>query len=223
MKHRRTPAIRFPLDALVDIVSNNVGILMILAAFVAVLLVLFPGWPGSPVAENDDTRAGELTRAKELSVTVPWTRATSKSSLFAFLGAGRIKVLDLDPLYTELQKRPALRRPQPLDLRWPDMAVRFYPVTNEVYCIQFRPEAGAGETWAEAGKPGSDWQRSRERLKGERFTTFFWVASDSFGAFRTLRDTLRQEGLEVGWKPVRRDAPLELCQGVDGGSGLDPQ
>jgi len=161
------------------------------------------------------------TPAAARTLKVPWSRPSSKHSVLAALNGGRIQVFDLEPLYDELVKRPAPRRPQRIDLRLPEVWLRFYPITNEAYCMQFRPREGAGESWAEARLPGSAWRRARDRFTAERYTYFFWVAGDSFETFRALREILRGEGVEVAWKPVRPDAPLEICRGL--GSGLEPQ
>jgi len=240
MKRRRVFGELVPLDALVDIVSSNVGVLLILGACAVLLTVLRPfrgalppgraaphgtAAPVSSAAPRQETAApvrpapaGEIRTLK-----VPWVHATSKNPVFAALIAGRVKLLDLTPVYEELLKRPSPRRPKPVDVRLRDATIRFYPVTNEVYCFQLRPDEGAGETVEAATLAGSAWTRERGRFDAERTFYFFWVASDSFEQFRALRNDLRSAGVEVGWKPVRAGAPLELCQGVDGGSNLVPQ
>lgn len=178
---------------------------------------------GHPLrADGAAPRAREAASAAR-TLKVPWPRTSSKHAVFAALSGGRIQVFDLEPLYDELLKRPAPRAPQRVDLRLPDVSIRFYPITNEVYCFQLRPKEGAGESWAEAALPGSAWQRTRTRFGADRHSYFFWVAGDSFETFRALRDSLRREHVEVGWKPVRSEAPLEICQGVDGGSDLAAQ
>jgi len=157
------------------------------------------------------------------TLRVPWARPSSKHAVFVALSGGRIQVFDLVPLYDALLKRQAPRRPQRIDLRLPDVSIRFYPITNEAYCFQFRPTEGAGESWAEAMLPGSAWQRVRTRFEADRYFYFFWVASDSFETFRNLRDSVKTEHVDVEWKPVRPATPLEICQGTDGTSGLEPQ
>lgn len=221
MSRRRVFGGRMHLDSLVDIVSNNVGVLVILGAFAALVAVLHPfrPLPPSETAAPARVAAGKVTR----TLKVPWSHAASKNPVFATLTGGRVMLLNLAPVYEELLNRPTPRRPQPIDVRRKDVTIRFYPVTNDVYCFQFRPDEGAGEPVDEANRAGSAWTRERGRFDGERYFYFFWVASDSFEQFRALRERLRNEGLEVGWKPVRPGAPLELCQGVDGGSSLVPQ
>ncbi len=221
MSPRRVFGHRMRLDSLFDSVSNNVGVLVILAAFAALLAVWQPFRPLPPPEAAAPDRAGAAKETRTLKV--PWSRAASKNPVFATLAGGRVMLLNLAPVYEELLKRPTPRRPQPIDVRRRNVSIRFYPVTNEVYCFQFRLDEGAGEPVSEANRAGSAWTRERGRFDGERYFYFFWVAGDSFEQFRALRERLRNEGLEVGWKPVRPGAPLELCQGVDGGSSLVPQ
>ena len=158
-----------------------------------------------------------------MTLRVPWPKGTTKNSVFAAMTGGRVQVLDMDPVYDQLLKRPFPRRPQPVDVELPDVSIRFYPLTNEAYCLQFRPSEAAGEPLRTAGEAGSAWQRARKRFPKDRFMFFFWVTPDSFESFRTLREKLVQDGVDVEWKPVQADAPLEVCQGVDGMRGMEPQ
>jgi hypothetical protein len=203
-------------DALTDIVSNLLGGMVILTACVG-LVAAVRSSPLSPAGSASARREAAMT------VTVTWPKATTKNAVFASAEDGRFQVLDLTPMYTLLLKDPYPRRLKPVDVDEPGAAIRFYPITNDAYCFRFQPRSGAGEPLGLVRSPGSAWQQARKRFPGNRFTFFFWVTPDSFDAFREVREDLRQDGVDVDWKPVAPGTPLEICQGVDGSSGLEPQ
>lgn len=205
------------LDSLVDIVSNTVGILIILAVFMA--LVAQMDLPGSGSTEEPEVP----TERPAQRILVPWAHATTKNAVFFYLNRNRVHALDLPAFYEELVGRSAALRNVPLRVDLPGLETRFFPVTNHVYCLEFRPEAGYGESAIEMNAPGSAWQKARSRHSPERFFYFFWVTGDSFEMFRELRNTLWDQDVEVGWKPVHEEAPLEICNGFDGSSAFQPQ
>lgn len=216
MKRARRPVAPFlSLDSLVDIVTNNVGILIILAAFMALFALMAPG---RAVVKSEPPR---VTPPPPL-LQVPWSHPTSKQTLFFFIRDNRIQYIDLKAVYERLLALPAGRR-APLSLTVPGVSVRFFPVTNQVYCFEFTPRPGAGETWAEARGSGSRWRQALSRYPREGFVYFFWVAGDSFELFRDVRASLLERQVEVGWKPVKKDALLEVCSGFEGASAFQPQ
>lgn len=217
MRRRRLLGEATTPDALADIVSNVLGFLVILITCFA-LLAAVRASPSPVAAARDASGSGD-----EHTVSVPWPKPSSKNTVFAALIGGRVQALDLAPVYERLLIRAAPRRPRPVDVEQPGVAIRFYPITNDAYCIRFRPHEPFGEAVAAARQPASAWQAALRRFPPDRFTFFFWVTPDSFEAFRELRDTLRQDKVEVGWKPVPAGAPLEICQGIESGRGMEPQ
>lgn len=206
-----------------DLLSSNVGVLVILAGMVALTALIHPlGGQFAKPGTADAPASGTLAQEPRV-LKVPWSRGTSKNPVFAALIGGRLRLLDLSPLYDKLVTLPSPRSPRTLDVQLPDMTIRFYPVTNDVHCYQFRLKEDAGEPVDAAGRPNSAWSRVRERYDGARYFYFFWVAGDSFEQFRETRDRMRAEGVEVGWKPARRGSFPELCQGLDGAGNPVPQ
>jgi len=204
------------LDSLVDIVSNNVGILIILAAFMALFALIRPLTP----QEREQATATDPPPER---LEVPWSHATNKEQIYFTIRDGRLLHLDLRPFYRELAKLPSDRGLKPVTISRSGLDIRFFPVTNQIYCLEFQPESGAGETWTAARQGGSSWAAARARYAARDFVYFFWVTGDSFELFRTVRDRLREQDVEVGWKPVQPDAPLELCNGFQGSSAFRPQ
>jgi hypothetical protein len=214
-RHARTPGIG--LDSLVDIVSNTVGILIILAVFVALFSRL--SLTGSGARPE---RAVPLEEPLE-RLLVPWSHATNKTAVFAHAQGNRLRVLDLREFYARLANRGAKPGSGPLTIDLPGLETRFYPVTNLVYCLEFRPEPEYGETLRQLRRADSAWQATLAGYPGEKFYYFFWVAGDSFELFRAVRQELWERQIEVGWKPVPSGAPLEICNGFDGSTAFQPQ
>lgn len=205
------------LDSLVDIVSNNVGILIVLAAFVALLALVNPG------AQQDATSSASRTERPQKRLEVPWSHATNKNTVFFHVADERVQHLDLRAFYAQLAGRRPGREPQTVTVNMPELSVRFFPVTNQVYCLELRPEAGSGEPWPQAEQEGSAWRSVLADYPPERYVYFFWVTGDSFAVFREMRDWLQARNHEVGWKPARAKEPLELCNGFEGAQSFQPQ
>jgi hypothetical protein len=204
-----------------EFASVAVGVLALLSALLVWLAALAPQRPNSVVPGA--SAPAPAPSAEVHTVKVPWNRASSKTPVYAAIFEGRVRVLDLRPVYASLARQTAPLRQEPLDFELPSGKVRFFPLTNEVYCFQFKPKSFDDAADLAARQEAADWRRTRQRYPAERYSYFFWVAGDSFEAFRALRERLRREGVEVRWKPVRAGAALEICQGMDGASGLQPQ
>lgn len=215
-KRRRSDPSFLNLDSLVDIVSNIVGILVILAAFMALFGLINP----APLLERQQARVAVQPPKKLL---VPWSHATNKNSVLFVAQGNRLLHFDLRAFYRELAQRSSQERPRPVTVEQEGARIRFFPVTNQIYCLEFSPYPDAGETWLQASGQGSAWQQVKQRYAPENFYYFFWVAGDSFELFREVRSRLWQDNYEVGWKPVGEDTPLEICTGFEGSSAFQPQ
>jgi hypothetical protein len=215
MRRRSQPIPVLSLDSLVDIVSNNVGILIILAAFMALFALINP--------RTQSATGGRTQQPVPKKVLVPWSHPTSKHHIFLALQHGRIQYFDLRQFFADLGQRDAKGPAKPLTVELKGLSIRFFPVTNQVYCLQFKPEAGMGEAWMAAQRPGSTWQQVLHRYPSERYVYFFWVSGDSFELFRQLRKDLWDHQYEVGWKPLGKEQPMEVCNGFEGSTTFEPQ
>jgi hypothetical protein len=214
-KPRAARASIIGLDSLVDIVSNTVGILIILAVFMALASRMELRNVSSQSPTKPSAPPPQL-------LLVPWSHATHKNAVFGQIAGNRLHVFDLRDFYAQLAQKP-LTGSLPVSVSQPGLETRFYPVTNYVYCLEFRPEPGQGETAAEWALAGSDWNSVLNRYPPEKFFFYFWVAGDSFDTFRNLRRELWSRQIEVGWKPAAPDRPLEVCNGFDGSTAFQPQ
>ncbi|MDH4121135.1 MAG: hypothetical protein OEV94_05460 [Deltaproteobacteria bacterium] len=215
MRRRKDKHTLIGLDSLVDIVTNNVGILIILAVFMALL------------AMHEGAGSGENTsspqEAPPVLVDVPWSHPTHKGPVYFFIRGNRVLALDLRPMFTKLAAHTGKGEQYPLEFTQDEMSIRFFPVTNHVYCLEMVPRPQAGETWLAAQQPGSRWSRFQKEFPRQRFYYFFWVTGDSFELFREIRRQLNAQDVEVGWKPTLPGKPLELCNGFDGSGAFQPQ
>lgn len=214
-RHRKKQQGPQNLDSLVDIVSNNVGMLVILAAFMA-LFGLFNG------VKADRKETTQRPPAKK-KLQVPWSHSTNKNPVLFTIKGNRVFHLDMRTFYQNLSKTKTPTNPEPVVLEQPLLRVRFFPVTNQIFCMEFFPLKGAGETWLQATQPVSDWKKVMDTYDPNSFFYFFWVAGDSFELFRDVREVASKSQYEVGWKPIVKEGPLELCNGFEGSAAFQPQ
>lgn len=216
LKERHSAGGMKSLDSLVDIVSNIVGILIILAAFMALFGLVDPA---NPLPE----RQRQPTKLPPKKVLVPWSHSTNKNAILFALNGNRLLHLDMRAFYKTLAGIKSGSRPSPVTIKQEGVRIRFFPVTPQVYCLEFLPSKGAGETWMAATKGDSLWNKAKNSFPPEKFYYFFWVAGDSFELFRDVREGLWEENFEVGWKPAENGKPLEICSGFEGSRGFQPQ
>ncbi|MDH4224852.1 MAG: hypothetical protein OEW12_04325 [Deltaproteobacteria bacterium] len=205
------------LDSLVDIVSNNVGILIILAVFTA-LFALHQGEQGNASATDKTS-----VEPPPVKLEIPWAHPTAKNPVYFLIHKNRILHLDLRDFYSQLAQQDVNPEKLPLTIFQPGFSTRLFPVTSHVYCLEFLPEPQAGETWLEAREPGSHLNAALQRFPGEKFYAFFWVTGDSFELFRDVRKKLNEKNMEVGWKPSLNTANPEICNGFDASNTFQPQ
>ena len=83
------------LDSLVDIVSNNVGILVILAVFMAMFSLL---------EKNDQINSKTQSTENIEKLKIPWSHVSQKNILLIFLRSDRLLYLDRTLVYQRLKK-----------------------------------------------------------------------------------------------------------------------
>ena len=83
------------LDSLVDIVSNNVGILVILAVFMAVF---------SLMDKREKVSSEEQPDQQIEKLKIPWSHVSQKNSLLVLLHDDRLLYLDRALVYMRLKK-----------------------------------------------------------------------------------------------------------------------
>jgi len=203
------------LDSLVDIVSNSVGILILLTAFVALLTLTVPLQDTTP-----ETRKLETPTEK---IVIPWSHYSQKSGLFFLLRENQVLHLDRAEVYLTLQERLSGDAAPPTELVLEGYDVTLTPISGHAHCLDFQPKPNAGQWWHDFQRSGGMLERLLDRNRTEETYFFFWVDPDSFELFRDLRQSLWDVNFEVGWKPVRQDSPLRYCSGFGQFRSFQPQ
>ena len=201
------------LDSLVDIVSNIVGILVLLAAFMALFGML----------SQSSQLPSQAIQLQPEKVMVPWSHSTNKPPVLFILQGNRLMHLDLREFYRNLANIPPGDKPKQTQFKQDGVTIGFFPISNQTYCLVFEPQEKSGETWLQADRDSSSWKKAQLQYPSQSFYYFFWVRDDSFELFRDVRKSLWDANYEVGWKPIGPKSPLEICNGFEGSRGFQPQ
>ncbi len=202
------------LDSLVDIVSNNVGILLILAVFMAVF---------SLMDKRENVSSTDQTKKKIEKLKIPWSHASQKNSLLVLLHDDRLLYLDRALVYHRLKNYLSGKEPLPRELNLDQYTIKLSVGGRHTHCIEFLPSPKAGEWWHNFSSHGGLMQSLMKRYPPEQNFFFFWVNSNSFDLFREIRKSLWEQRFEVGWKPVSEESALRYCSGDDHSGRINPQ
>ena len=205
------------LDSLVDIVSNSVGILIILAVFMALLSVV-----ESPLDEpvSSEETNDLLTVEKK---RIPWSHSSQKSSLLFVLQDNRLLYLNRVAAYrsfeSELDGEPEL----PLKADLDGYRVELTAQSSQNHCLQFFPEADAGQWWGEVSRADGWLTRLLAENSPSEVYLFFWADGTSFELIREIREWTWDQRYEVGWKPITERSGLRFCTGLGRSLSFRPQ
>ena len=202
------------LDSLVDIISNNVGILVILAVFMAVFSLMDKGEQVSSEEQPDK----QIEKLK-----IPWSHASQKNSLLILLRDDRLLYLDRALVYQRLKKYLSGKDPLPTEFSLDQYSIKLTVGGRHTHCIEFLPSPAAGEGWPKFSRHGGLMQTLKKKYPPEQNYFFFWVDPDSFDLFRVIRKTLWEQRFEVGWKPVQEESALRYCSGDAQSGRINPQ
>ena len=202
------------LDSLVDIVSNNVGILVILAVFMAVF---------SLMDKREQVSSEEQPEKQIKKLKIPWSHASQKNSLLILLRDDRLLYLDRALVYQRLKKYLSGKDPLPTEFSLDQYSIKLTVGGRHTHCIEFLPSPASGEWWHKFSRHGGLMQTLMKKYPPEQNYFFFWVDPDSFDLFREIRKTLWEQRFEVGWKPVREESALRYCSGDAQSGRINPQ
>ena len=203
------------LDSLVDIVSNSVGILIILAVFMALISFMEFTPQTTP-----DTRVNEETN----KILIPWGHYSQKTAMLFLIRENRVLRLDRGEYYQKLKNQ--LHGPDPSipqRLTFDTHSVEIQMLGGNSHCLYFEAKPGAGLWWHQLSGGNRPLENLTSSLPPEEYYFFFWVDSDSFELFRDLRESLWERDFEVGWKPVEPATPLQYCSGYSQSRSFRPQ
>ena len=202
------------LDSLVDIVSNNVGILVFLAVFMAVF---------SLMDKREQVSSEEQPEKQIEKLKIPWSHASQKNSLLILLRDDRLLYLDRALVYQRLKKYLSGKDPLPTEFSLDQYSIKLTVGGRHTHCIEFLSSPAAGEWWQKFSRHGGLMQTLMKKYPPEQNYFFFWVDPDSFDLFREIRKTLWEQRFEVGWKPVREESALRYCSGDAQSGRINPQ
>ena len=202
------------LDSLVDIVSNNVGILVILAVFMAMFSIL---------KKSEQTSQKEQPFENVEKIKIPWSHASQKNNLLFLLRDDRILYLDRVLVYQNLKKYLSGKEILPKQMSLNQYSIKITTGSGHAHCLEFLPSPGAGQWWHQLSEHNGLLQNLMKKYPPEENYFFFWVDSKSFDLFREIRGSLWSQQFEVGWKPVRKESILRYCIGNDQTKSFQPQ
>ena len=202
------------LDSLVDIVSNNVGILIILAVFMAMFSLL-------EKSEQVPTTEQSIENIEKLKI--PWSHVSQKNNLLLLLRNDRLLFFDRALVYQRLKKYLSGSDPLPTNISLDQYSIELTAGGGHAHCLEFFPSPRAGQWWHQVSQHNGLMQTLMKKYPTAENYFFFWVDPDSFDLFREIRKSLWEQRFEVGWKPVRIESPLRYCSGDDQAKRFQPQ
>jgi hypothetical protein len=202
------------LDSLVDIVSNNVGILVILAVFMAMFSLL---------EKSEQVPEKEQPFENIEKIKIPWSHASQKNNLLFLLRDDRILYLDRALVYQNLKKYLSGKEALPKQISLNQYSIKLTTGSGHAHCLEFLASPGAGQWWHQLSQHDGLLQSLMKKYPPEENYFFFWVDPKSFELFREIRESLWGQHFEVGWKPVRRESTLRYCSGNEQTRSFQPQ
>jgi hypothetical protein len=202
------------LDSLVDIVSNNVGILVILAVFMAMFSLL---------EKSEQVPEKEQPFENIEKIKIPWSHASQKNNLLFLLRDDRILYLDRALVYQNFKKYLSGKEALPKQISLNQYSIKLTTGSGHAHCLEFLASPGAGQWWHQLSQHDGLLQSLMKKYPPEENYFFFWVDPKSFELFREIRESLWGQHFEVGWKPVRRESTLRYCSGNEQTRSFQPQ
>jgi hypothetical protein len=193
------------LDSFLDIVTNSVGVLIL----VAVVTVLTAGdislSLGTPILHPAPTgaerivfecRRQRVARLPEKEVNQQFERLMKGG------GKEKVDVSDVEYLLGSGSLRDAAFR------------VKIHVEQGTPFLIYEPRNDVQGETLEEIKNPTSEYQRRIKGADPKTYYLFFIVRDDSFEVFREARRIAATGGLAVGWYPKLLSEPLLFSSGA---------
>jgi hypothetical protein len=196
-RHRRSVA-AVGAESLIDVMSNTVGALMLLC----VLATL---------------KASDL----RWQLFISEERAADTEPASYVVRGDRIRRFDPARLGAIVDRLPAGHHEIPADTALPFRVVLDKGRDGDA-TIRLVDEPGLpGEPLADLSRAGSPIGSELRQLDGRRRHVFFYLGSDAFDQYISLRSLCRSLGLQVGWTPA--GLPLEFRYARAGTGSVSPR
>ena len=152
------------LDSLVDIVSNNVGILVVLAVFMAMFSLL---------KKSEQTPQKEQPFDNIEKIKIPWSHASQKNNLLFLLRDDRILYLDRALVYQNLKKYLSGKETLPKQISLNQYSIKLTTGNGHAHCLEFLPSPGAGQWWHQLSEHDGLLQNLMKKYPPEENYFFF--------------------------------------------------
>ncbi len=224
MKRRRRPGrTEMSIDSILDIITNVVGVMILVAVAAAISSQGMQISVGLPRLQDPPRQARRILFECAGDRVIPVDEEKIDAQIMAWIEACKQR----DGKAPDLEQWPDVFNQQ-------DFGDACYRVTVRI-SRGLRMEQGrivvvqspdflytlrdpqAGENQREIQSPNSVYQRTLQGLGASEHFLFFAVREDSFEVFRLARKIARRKGLAVGWHPRAGTEPLTLSAG--GGVG----
>ena len=126
------------LDSLVDIVSNKVGILVILAVIIAIL---------SLQEKNNHLNVKEIPITNIEKIKIPWSHSSQKNSLLFLLRKDRLIFFDRSKVFGRLKEYLSGNKPLPKQINLENFSIKLITGNRHAHCIEFLPNSNVGNWW----------------------------------------------------------------------------
>ena len=185
------------MDSFLDIVTNVVGVMVL----IAVLTVL-------------------ISRDISITLGTPVLHKPPREAQPVYFECRRNRIVPIDPRSAMENVRTFARKhgDSIRELNENDVGNRYYRLKFEGYRLVYKPRAEVqGETGVDLARPGSNYVEALTACQSDSHYPYFMVREDSFEVFRLARKIARARGLETGWMPLQSRFDL-----ASGGSGNKP-
>lgn len=201
------------LDPFLDVMTNVVGILVLIAVIVAVQARNVDVVLGRPVLQDPPAGAKRhVVHCAENRIAfleLPRLRSVAWAALKA-----ESNIRNGEPFESEREVQELFERI--------DVGTLTHRITYaDTQLTDCKLRMSAGETSAEVHLEGSIYREQLASFDPQSDWLFFLVEESSFGAFRSSRELARELGFEVGWYPHEDGAPLTFTP--DGEIGAKSQ
>lgn len=206
-KRSRKVASSGSLDSFLDIVTNSLGLLILVAllsAFSAQGVKVSLGTPIMTDAdEGQEVVQFHVINGRILPVDLAFCEAELTEFFTAADQASVAAKYNAGPLANEFHQIEL--EPGEPGIFGIGGSYVLTPVSDEV-----------GDAVDDLDQETSEFRTRIEELDSERQWVFFLVSSDSFEQFREFREFVKQQGFEVGWIPYTQGDPLRFGPGGRG-------
>ena len=209
------------LDSFLDIVTNVIGLMILIAAAIVLHAQEITVSLGAPVLRSAPEGARAVYFDCHTRRVYPREADRLIEKTHAMLN-GRYRHLSGMPTADEAIRWLNQRGTMPTveeNVRWLNQRgidTRHYNATfvvtkhGHTYGIDalLEPKADNGGDTLKELVDGSEFEQLLKSLNPEKQYIYFIVRDDSFGVFRNARRIARRHGFRVGWMPIRKDAAL---------------